>query len=496
MSQAMALPFAPYPMIIQGGMGIGVSDWKLARAVSLRGHLGVVSGTCIDSVLIRRLQDGDVGGHIRRAMERFTLPHTAAEVAKKYFQPGGRAAGAPYKLLPVWKEKVSRAREQVAMLAAYVEVQLAKAGHSGPVGINLLTKVQLPNLATLYGAMLAGVDYVLMGAGIPREIPGVLDAFAAGHVASMKLDVEGLDRGESVELRLDPRAHFEGDAPTLKRPRFLPIISAHSLATMLVRKATGRVDGFVIEGPTAGGHNAPPRGHPELDANGEPVYGERDQADLAQMRALGLPFWLAGGSGSPDALRRALDQGAAGIQVGTLFAFCDDSGLAPELRARTLARALGGRVRVKTDVRASPTGFPFKVVELEGTNALPEPYAARERVCDLGYLRQAYKRPDGRIDYRCAAEPVDTFVKKGGAREETEGRKCLCNALMANIGHAQERADGPERAILTSGDDLGRIADFLDGRTHYSADDVLDYLLTGLIDELAVQPAETAAEAP
>ena len=496
MSECLAQPFAPFPMIIQGGMGIGVSDWRLARAVSLRGHLGVVSGTCIDSLFIRRLQDGDVGGHLRRAMERFTLPETTAEVLKKYFQPGGRVAGTPYKLLPMWKQKVGRAREQVTMLASFVEVQLAKAGHGGPVGINLLTKVQLPNLATLYGAMLAGVDYVLMGAGIPREIPGVLDAFAEGHVASMKLDVEGLERGESAEFRLDPRDHFEGEAPALKRPRFLPIVSAHSLATMLARKANGRVDGFVVEGPTAGGHNAPPRGHPELDAQGEPVYGERDQADLAEMRALGLPFWLAGGAGSPDALRRALDAGAAGIQVGTLFAFSDESGLEPGLRSRVLEQALGGDVHVKTDVRASPTGFPFKVVEVEGTNSSAGDYARRERVCDLGYLRTAFRRADGRIDYRCPAEPVDTFLKKGGKLDETDGRKCLCNALMANIGHGQQRADGPERAILTSGNDLAGIAEFLDGRLHYSADDVLDYLLTGLIEaELAVEPERAGVSA-
>ena len=171
--------------------------------------------------------------------------------------------------------------------------------------------------------------------------------------------------------------------------------------------------------------------------------------------------------------------------------------MAPELKARTLRSALHDGVRVRTDVRASPTGFPFKVVELEGTNAEPEPYAARERVCDLGYLRTAYKRADGRIDYRCPAEPVDTFVKKGGTLAETEGRKCLCNALMANIGHAQARDDGPERAILTSGDDLVRIVEFLDGRARYSADDVLDYLVSGLVEaELAEEPAPAAAQTP
>ena len=48
----------------------------------------------------------------------------------------------------------------------------------------------MPNLASLYGAMLAGVDYVLMGAGIPREIPGALDALSRHEPASLKLDVE------------------------------------------------------------------------------------------------------------------------------------------------------------------------------------------------------------------------------------------------------------------------------------------------------------------
>jgi nitronate monooxygenase len=31
------------PIIIQGGMGAGVSDWRLARAVSITGQLGVVT---------------------------------------------------------------------------------------------------------------------------------------------------------------------------------------------------------------------------------------------------------------------------------------------------------------------------------------------------------------------------------------------------------------------------------------------------------------------
>ena len=60
-----------YRVIIQGGMGVGVSSWQLARAVSQAGHLGVVSGTALDNVLARRLQDGDQDGNIRRALRHF-----------------------------------------------------------------------------------------------------------------------------------------------------------------------------------------------------------------------------------------------------------------------------------------------------------------------------------------------------------------------------------------------------------------------------------------
>lgn len=485
------------PMIIQGGMGIGVSNWTLANAVARRGHMGVVSGTCIDSLFVRRLQDGDLGGHLRRAMEHFPLPDVVEEVLDRYFQPDGLEEGEKYQLLPMWKQQVSAFREMITVLSSYVEVWLAKEGHSGPVGMNLLTKIQMPNLAVLYGSMLAEVDYVLMGAGIPKDIPGVLDRFAEHKPASLRLDVWG-PRGEEDDLiRLDPADHWPDGLPeALPRPRFLPIIASHSLARMLEKKANGRVDGFIIEAPSAGGHNAPPRGATEVNERGEPIYGERDVVDLEAVKELGLPYWLAGGSGSPQGLLDALASGAAGIQVGTLFAYADESGLEPTLKAKVLEEVRAGTVAMKTDLRASPTGFPFKVVELEGTNALPQVYEARQRICDLGYLRTAYRRDDGRVGYRCPAEPVDTFLKKGGTLEETKGRKCLCNALMADIGHAQDRGDeGAERAILTSGDELLRMQCFLDGRMSYSAEDVLDHLLSGItaVEESKEAPRVTGA---
>ena len=471
-----------HPMIIQGGMGIGVSDWVLAKAVSMRGQMGVVSGTALDSLFVRRLQDGDVGGDLRRAMEHFPIPGVSAEILKRYFIAEGMRAGAPYRAVPMYKQVVSKVRHQLTMMANFCEVWLAKEGHDGQVGINLLTKVQMPNLGSLYGAMLAGVDYVLMGAGIPKEIPGALDRLADHREASIRLEVEGLERDEAEYLTFDPREHWtEVDPPLLRRPFFLPIIASNSLATMLARKASGRVDGFIVEGPTAGGHNAPPRGERMLNERGEPIYTERDEVDLQKLAELGLPFWLAGGTGSPEKLVEALQAGAAGIQVGTLFAFANESGIRADLKRKVLEESVLGPVEILTDSRASPTGFPFKVVQIGGTVASEPVYQARERVCDLGYLRTAYRMEHGRVGYRCAAEPVDTYVKKGGELDETVGRKCLCNALMADIGYGQIRDDGNvEQPLLTSGDDLRKILDFTKGRVEYSAGEVVDYLLSGL----------------
>lgn len=469
---------ASWPSVIQGGMGVAISSWRLARAVAARGQLGVVSGTGADSVLARRLQDGDPDGHVRRAMERFPVPGVAERALRTYFLPGGREPGRPYRPVPLHAGLGDALGRGLTALGCFVEVFLAKQGHDGLVGINLLTKVQTHTLASLHGAMLAGVDAVLMGAGIPREIPGALDDLAAGRPASIRLEVAGLATGEDApRLTLDP-AELGGTSGALRRPAFVAVVASNLLATMLARKATGTVEGFVVEAPTAGGHNAPPRGAEAYDELGQPVYGERDRVDLDRLLELGRPVWLAGGAGSPGALRAALAAGAAGVQVGTLFAYCRESGLAGGLKAAVLEAVRAGRARVLTDPRASPTGFPFKVVSLPGSVSEDQVYRARERVCDLGYLREAYQTPGGGLGYRCAAEPVGSYVAKGGRREDTEGRKCLCNALMADASLAQPRRSEPEPPLVTSGDDLARLGEFLEAAgTDYSAADVLDYLL-------------------
>ncbi|MDH3292763.1 MAG: nitronate monooxygenase [Acidimicrobiia bacterium] len=468
------------PVLIQGGMGVAVSDWRLARAVAEVGQLGVVSGTALDTVLVRRLQLGDSGGHIKRALQALPVPGVADRILDRYFVPGGKDPDERFRLSSMKRDNPSQNLAELLVSANFVEVHLAKEGHNGPVGINYLEKLQAPTLPSLYGAMLAGVDYVLMGAGIPRTIPAVLNELAKGAPVELRLDVKGATDGDQFRARFDPASVMGGPPPLIKRPAFLAIVSSHVLAVMLATKVDVPPDGFVVEAPTAGGHNAPPRGKRQLNEAGEPIYGDRDVPDLAVIAELGLPFWLAGGYSDPERVRQALEQGAAGVQVGTAFAYCEESGFDPDIKRRVLELSRRQQATVFTDPLASPSGFPFKVVQLEGTLSDDEVYEERTREpCELGFLRSAYRTEAGEIGWRCPAEPVEVYLGKGGEADDTVGRKCLCNALLANVGLGQvQRGREHEPMLITSGDEVADVAKFLPpGANHYSAADVVRYLL-------------------
>jgi len=468
-----------FPKLIQGGMGIAVSNWHLAREVSRAGQLGVVSGTALDGVLARRLQDGDPGGHIRRALKAFPFQDTAKRILDKYFVPDGR--GHRYAQVPMFTAQKNDDLDELAVAANFTETYLAKEGHSGQVGINYLGKVQLPTLSSIYGALLAGIDYVIVGAGIPLEIPGILKGLSENREASLKLIVEGADKKESYFSKFDPAALFGSRLPSLKMPKFLPIVSSNFLATMMAKKASGPIDGLIIENHEAGGHNAPPRGKMLLDGGGEPIYGDRDAVNTDQLKELGLPFWLAGSFGHPGGLAAALKAGAAGIQVGSAFALCRESGIFPELKRKVIQALKGGHTTVFTDAQASPTGFPFKVMNLKDTIADHSVFEKRKKICNLGYLRQMYKKIDGSIGYRCAAEEQDIFIAKGGdPGEASEDKKCLCNALFATVGMPTTYADGTvEKALVTLGSHLDSLKQLVQKKMDFSARDVINYIMNG-----------------
>ena len=459
-----------FPRIIQGGMGVGISGWRLASAVASNGGLGVIAGIGLDEVMIRRLQLGDLGGHIRRALEQFPLKDVAEKILNKFFKENGKKPDEPFISNALMNYKMSPDREDLIIASGFTETFLAKEGHGGLVGINIITKVQSDCLYTLYGCMLAGVDYVIMGAGIPKDIPEVLDRLSLNLPVKLKLNVSGAGPEDDFNISFDP-ARYKQEKP-LKRPKFLAIISSNILSVMLLKKAAGKIDGFVVERNIAAGHNAPPRDSSQLNEKGEPVYTQKDEVDLEKLKKLGLPFWLAGGYSVKGKLKEALDKGAAGIQTGTPFILCNESEVPEELKTAIF----NSEKDIFTDPCASPTGFPFKVTRLKGTLSDESVFKARPRVCNLGYLRERYKKADGTIGNRCPAEPLKDYTERGGNEKDALNCKCLCNALLANIGKGSEYKSGyVELPLITAGNVLADL-DYSRIKPGISAKEVMQYL--------------------
>ena len=464
-----------HPTLIQGGMGIAVSSAELAKEVSKAGHLGVISGTAIDSVVARRLQDGDLDGSIRRAMSHFPNQDVIKGVMDRYFIEGGRDQSKPYIDVPKLTLKPVQHAVDILVVASFVEVWLAKEGHDGLIGMNLLEKIQMCIPAQLFGAMLADVDYILIGAGIPAQIPNLLNQLAEGKPVAMTVDVA--DTKNKHFIQFDPGC-IAGLSFPIKRPQFLAIVSSHALVAYLNKDEITKPDGYVIEGHVAGGHNAPPRNRKSIDDEGNPVYTEQDEPDLVKVLNSGSPFWMAGGYATADKVKEAIAKGAQGVQVGSLFALADESGFTAELKKEVIDALTSDQLTVKTDGSASPTGFPFKVAVLPQSLSDDSAYEKRNRICDLGYLRTPFETENG--GYRCPSEPLKTYEFKKGNVAEAQHSQCLCNALMSNIGLGQLRPDGRrELPLITLGSDLSGPTTLAKMHPNgWKAKDVIDFLLS------------------
>ena len=464
-----------WPQIRQGGMGVRISGPNLARTVAMLGGAGTVTGVLLERVVARILQQGDPGGHFRRALSHFPFPDVANSVLRSYFIAGGIPNGGTYKGVPVFSVQPSKLLIALTICANFAAVWLAKEGHGNHITINYLEKVAMPHVYAITGAMLASVDYVTMGAGIPLQIPELISSIADGKLASYRIPVVGRNT-VPYTMSFNPENFFGGKLPPMKPPGFIPIISSNLLASILTKKLPeGSISGFVVEEWTAGGHNAPPR-KLVLGKEGEvlPVYGTKDVVDYGEIAKFGVPFWIGGSKASPDALQWALSVGAAGIQSGSIFALCEESDMDAAIRKRICQLGFAGKLTVSTDMLISPTGFPFKVAHLSGTLSQVEVYAARQRVCNQGALVTLYVTPNGSLGYRCAAEPVDRFVAKGGAAADTAGRGCICNALAVTAGIG----DPGEPPVVTLGDDVSFLKKLMaTPDSSYSAEAAIKYLL-------------------
>ena len=117
--------------VIQGGlMGVGVRTGRWRRCLAARAARRCVRNRT-RSILVRRPQDGDIGGHVRRAMPEFPIPHVGSAGPEPVLLPGGKATRQPYKLLPMYKQTVSVPRQPADDCSRIREVSLAKEATRG-----------------------------------------------------------------------------------------------------------------------------------------------------------------------------------------------------------------------------------------------------------------------------------------------------------------------------------------------------------------------------
>ena len=216
------------------------------------------------------------------------------------------------------------------------------------------------------------------------------------------------------------RSRASSWSPTCRRSA--PAVPGHHRlqlagARRCVKKANGRVDGFIVEGPTAGGHNAPPRG--ELTAQ------RTRRADLRRARrrrprqdraSWGCPSGWPAATARPDVLcAGAGRRGRRACRSARRSRYCAESGLRDDSSRPAGAGAPGARPTSSPTRWRRPTGFPFKVVPARRHASRAGVLPARPRICDLGYLREAY-RDARRRRSASAARPnrSSVYVSKGG----------------------------------------------------------------------------------
>ncbi len=447
--------------IIQGGMGPYVSNPFLAKKVCQHGGLGTVSGVAAERILPAILQRGDPNGHYRRALATFPFQDSVERIMDAFFIEDGKWKNHQTRAVPVSNLDPSTLWIDLAICANYAFVWLAKEGHDQPVSINWLEKIVLPHVYAITGAMLAGVNIITMGAGLPLHIPAVINNLVNGQPLSYPIPIVG-EKNKHI-IHFDPKKFFGADLPTLTAPAFIPIISSNVLAEVCMERIPDAVQGFVVEKDTAGGHNASPRGRLILNERGEPVYGPRDRVNYQGLARLGKPFWVGGSYAHPGKVEEALGFGACGVQIGSAFALCDDSGITEQLRARARHLAFERQLQIRTSPDASPTGYPFKIALIPGTLSDKQVFERRPRICNHGALVELFRRDDGTIGCQCSASPGNLSGKA----------LCLCNGLIASAGLNNEG----EPCLLTLGDDTSFVEHLMEGPDDsYGVPDVFNYL--------------------
>ncbi len=329
--------------VVQGGMGVGVSLYPLARAVALQGGLGIVSSACLDRLVSRRT------GKKLNSYE-----------------------------------------------AAFEEVSLAKAA-GGFAGINIMCALVRDYEASVRGALDAGADAIISGAGLPLTLPAI------------------------------------------QPPRdtaLIPIVSSGRALDLICKKWEKlgyRPDAVVLEGPLAGGHLGFKIDQIDLESN-------RLENLLPPVKEMAVkygdfPVIVAGGIYTHNDIVRFLKMGADGVQMGTRFLATEESSASAAYK-KAVVEAKEDDIVVAHDP-GSPCGLPFRVIKQSPmyVSALKK---LRTPKCDKGYV--LLKDGEGKFT-RCLA------------KESNEHHFCICNGLLSSGGYNTDK----EEPLYTVGTNASKV---------------------------------------
>lgn len=337
--------------IIQGGMGVGVSLYPLASAVAKEGGLGIVSSACIDRLVTKR-------------------------TGKKF-------------------NTYEAVRE---------EISLAKA-NGGFAGINIMIALVRDYEDSVKGALDAGADAIISGAGLPLNLPGIQPP---------------------------------GDTA------LIPIVSSARALDLICKKWERlgyRPDAVVLEGPLAGGHLGFKMDQIDLDSNKlENLFPP--VKDMA-MKYGDFPVIVAGGIYTYDDIVRFMKMGAGGVQMGTRFLATEESSATADYKRAVVVS--NDEDIVVADRPGSPCGLPFRVIK-QSPMYVSSIKRLRAPKCDKGYV--LLKDSEGKFN-RCPA------------KESNENCFCICNGLLSSAGYNTDK----EEPLYTVGTNASRIDKILSVKT-------------------------------
>jgi nitronate monooxygenase len=251
--------------IVQGGMGVGVSAHRLAGAVARAGAVGTLS-----SVDLRR--------HHPDLMER-----TRKHRDKALIDAANREA-----------------------LGREVRSALALAEGNGLVAVNVMRAVS-EYASYIETACAAGAQGIVVGAGLPLDLPDLAAAYPDVALIPILSDARGI----AVVLKKWMRKRRLPDAIVIEHPRYA---GGHLGAAKIEDLEDGRFD-F-------------PRVLEETFAAFRELGIERAQ----------VPLIPAGGIHTPAQVRELFALGASAVQVGTPFAVTEEGDAHPNFK-RVLAEA-------------------------------------------------------------------------------------------------------------------------------------------------------------